>query len=279
MLNLGKRNTLVVTEIFPLGFALDHPETPLSSPIMLKETERAFEVGEQLDVFVYTQADGQLLASLNQAKLEREQFASLVVKGASAHGYFFDWGMEHDLYAPETQVHTQLDMGSNYVVYLTQDKLGKLIGTTKIERYLEADGSDLSPKQAVSLLIYAQTPLGFKAVVDNKYQGLLFKSDLISSLKVGQKIDGFIKNIRDDGKIDLSLQLINQKSRATLADTILDDLAAHDGMSTLTDKSSPDDIFAHFKVSKAAYKKAIGSLYKAKKIRIEKNCIYLVENK
>lgn len=275
MLNIGKRNPLVVTEIFPFGYALNTPNHELEEAIMLKETDRVFAVDEALEAFVYTQADGQLAASLESPKIELDEFASLTLMGASAHGYFFDWGIKPDLYAPESQVHTQLDIGSRYVVRLTQDKLGKLIGTTKIERFLESNGESLQQKQAVSLLIYAQTPLGFKAVVNNEYQGLLFKSDLISAVKVGDSIAGFIKSIRDDGKIDLSLQLINEQSRKTLADTILDDLAAHDGMSTLTDKSTPDEIFAHFKVSKSAYKKAIGSLYKDKKIRLEKDCIYL----
>lgn len=279
MLKIGQRNSLVVTEIFPFAYALNTAENSLEKPVMLKEQDRVFELEESVDVFVFTQADGELQASLEMPKICIDEFARLTVMGASAHGYFFDWGIKPDLYAPETQVHTDLDIGSTYVVRLIQDKLGKLVGTTKIERFLESDGSSLSPKQAVSLVIYAKTPLGFKAIVDNKYQGLLFKSDLISQVKVGQKLDGFVKFIREDGKIDLSLQLINKQTRLSLADAIIEDLKAHDGMSTLTDKSSPDEIFSYFKVSKAAYKKAIGALYKAKTIRIEKNCIYLNNDK
>ncbi|MFW8589519.1 S1-like domain-containing RNA-binding protein [Glaciecola sp. 2405UD65-10] len=275
MLKIGQRNTLVVTEIFPLAYALNTPEQSLEAPVMLKESDRVFELEDEIEVFVYTQADGELLASLEMPKILMDEFATLTVMGASAHGYFFDWGLGSDLYAPETQVHTDLDIGSSYVVRLTTDKLGKLIGTTKIERFLESNGSSLQAKQAVSLRIYSKTPLGFKAIVDNKYQGLLFKSDLIAPLKIGQQIDGFIKFIRDDGKIDLSLQLVNKQTRLSLEDSIIEDLKAHDGMSTITDKSTPDEIFSYFKVSKAAYKKAIGGLYKAKKIRIEKNCIYL----
>lgn len=275
MLKIGQRNTLVVTEIFPFGYALNTSDLSLQEPVVLKEQERRFELDESIEVFVFTQADGQALASIESPKLALNEFATLTVVGASSHGYFLNWGIKPDLYVPETQVHAALDIGTSYVTALIQDKLGKLIGTTKIERFLETDGSDLEAKQAVKLCIYQQTPLGFKVVVDDKYQGLLFKSDLITSVKIGDKLDGFIKNIREDGKIDVSLQIVNQKSRLSLEDAILEDLAAHDGMSTLTDKSSPDDIFAHFKVSKNAYKKAIGSLYKAKKIRIEKDCLYL----
>jgi len=279
MLKIGQRNPLVVTEIFPFAYALNTLDGALETPVMLKEQDRVFELNEALDVFVYTQPNGELAASLETPKIQMDEFASLTVMGTSAHGYFFDWGIKPDLYAPEAQVHTDLDMGNTYVVRLISDKLGKLIGTTKIERFLESDGSALKPKQAVSLIIYAKTPLGFKAIVDNKYQGLLFKSDLITQVKIGQKLDGFVKFIRDDGKIDLSLQLINKKTRLSLEDAIIEDLKAHDGMSTITDKSSPDEIFSYFKVSKAAYKKAIGALYKAKSIKIEKNCIYLNKDK
>lgn len=289
MIKIGQRNQLVVQEIFPFSYILgetllnekaDAFEAPkglasAQTQATLKNTELELEVGQTVDVFIHTDADGSLLASIESPSIVLDEYKAMVLSGASAHGYFFKWGLEPDLYMPATQAHGQLDIGSTYVLKLTQDKLGKLIGTTKIERFLNEDGSRLKNNQAVSLLIYSQTPLGFKAIVDNKYIGLLYKSDLISRVSLGMTIDGFIKHVRDDGKIDLSLQAQNEKARKTLIDAILEDLEAHDGMSTLTDKSAPDEIFARFKVSKAAYKKAIGSLYKARKIRIEKNCLYL----
>jgi predicted RNA-binding protein (virulence factor B family) len=289
MLKIGQRNHLVVKEIFPLGYILSPSEenadgelqdTPIAEhEVTLKDIDISYEVGQALDVFVYTHADGTLLASIASPKIMVDELKPLVLMGASAHGYFFDWGIKPDLYMPEALSHTQLDIGSTYVVKIITDKLGKLVGTTKIERFLNEDGRDLKTNQAVDILLYGQSPLGYKAAVNGEYQGLLYKSDLITSVRVGQSISGFIKHVREDGKIDLALQIQNQNTRKTLADAIIEDLEAHDGLSTLTDKSSPEDIFARFKVSKAAYKKAIGSLYKDRKISIDKNCLKLQNDK
>lgn len=275
MLKIGQRNQLVVKEIFPFGYILKTLKPSDEPEVMLKDTEVSLNEGQSVDVFVYTQADGGLIASIESPLAMFGEFKPLVLTGASQHGYFFNWGIKPDLYMPSTQAHTQLDIGTTYIVSVVFDKIGKLIGTTKIERFLEENGEELTLNQAVDLLIYAESPLGFKAIVNNQYQGLLYKSDLITSVKIGQSIKGFIKHIRDDGKIDLALQIQNETTRKSLYQSILDDLEAHDGMSTLTDKSSPEEIFARFKVSKNAYKKAIGSLYKDKKISIEKNCLYL----
>lgn len=277
MVKIGQFNRLIVNEVFPFGYALNEVGNLSAEPIMLKDTSQTLTADQELDVFVFTHADGSLLASIKKPKAMLDEFASLVAVGASAHGCFFDWGIKPDLYAPEGQLHTDLDIGSRYVVRLVQDKLGKLVATTKIERFLSEHTYSLAPNQAVSLLIYGKTPLGYKAVVDNKYQGLLFQSDLISAVNVGDHIDGYIKNVRDDGKLDLSLQIQTPQARSSLSDSILEDLADHDGMSTLTDKSSPEEIYAKFKVSKNAYKKALGSLYKEKKISIEQNCLYLLK--
>lgn len=279
MLKIGQRNQLVVKEIFPLGYVLSANMQNEEQDVTLKDIDTLFEIKQEIDVFVYTHADGSLLASIESPKVLYEEFKPLVLMGASAHGYFFDWGITPDLYMPETQSHGQLDIGSTYVVRVIKDKLGKLVGTTKIERFLSEDGRELKTNQAVDLLIYGQSPLGYKAIVNGLYQGLLYKSDLITNVQVGQSISGFIKHVREDGRIDLALQIQNQDTRKTLSEAILDDLEAHDGLSTLTDKSSPEDIFARFKVSKAAYKKAIGSLYKERKISIEKNCLHLQKRK
>ena len=274
MLKIGQFNQLKVKEIFPFGYELLAPGASPDQVVMLKDTSITYAIDQLLDVFVYTQADGTFLGAIDPPKIMLNQFAPLIVVGASKHGCFFDWGIKPDLYAPEGQLHTNLDIGSVYVVCAIQDKIGKLVATTKIERFLQAHQQQLVANEAVSLLIYSKTPLGYKAIVNDKFQGLLFNSDLIARVKVGDYVEGFVKTVREDGKLDLSLQVQTPQARLDLAQEIMADLTAHDGMSTLTDKSSPDEIFARFKVSKAAYKKAIGNLYKQKKIRIEQNCLY-----
>jgi predicted RNA-binding protein (virulence factor B family) len=275
MLKIGQFNRLQVVDVFPFGYELLGHDMPSDQVVMLKDTSQTYEINQELDVFVYTHADGSFLGSVDAPKVMLHQFAPLVVVGASAHGCFFEWGIKPDLYAPEGQLHTDLDIGSRYIVCPVLDRLGKLVATTKIEKFLSQHSQQLSPNEPVSLLIYAQTPLGYKAIVNDEFQGLLFNSDLITSVKIGDYIDGFVKSVREDGKLDLSLQAQTSAARLSLTEAILEDLLAHDGMSTITDKSSPDEIFARFKVSKAAYKKAIGNLYKQKKIRIEKNCLYI----
>ncbi|MFT4654973.1 MAG: putative RNA-binding protein (virulence factor B family) [Kangiellaceae bacterium] len=275
MLKIGQFNRLHVVEIFPFGYELLGHDAPQDQIVMLKDTSQVYTEGQELDVFVYTHADGSFLGAIDAPKVMLHQFSPLVVVGASTHGCFFDWGIKPDLYAPEGQLHTDLDIGSRYVVCAVLDRIGKLVATTKIERFLSQHSQQLNPNESVSLLIYAQTPLGYKAIVNDEFQGLLFNSELITSVKIGDYIDGFVKAVREDGKLDLSLQAQTSQARLSLSEEILADLAAHDGMSTLTDKSSPDEIFARYKVSKAAYKRAIGSLYKLKQIRIETNCLYI----
>jgi hypothetical protein len=277
MLKIGQFNRLSILEVFPFGYQLSGLGMSSDQVVMLKDTSVVYELGQELDVFVYTHADGSYLGAIQAPKVMLHQFAPLIAVGASTHGFFFDWGIKPDLYAPEGQLHTDLDIGTRYVVSAVQDKLGKLVGTTKIERLLNPHKQQLSANDAVSLLIYAQTPLGFKAIVNDEFQGLLFTSDLITKVNIGDSLEGFIKTVREDGKLDLTLQAQTTQARLSLSEAILEDLHAHDGISTLTDKSSPDEIFARFKVSKASYKKAIGNLYKQKKIRIEKNCLYINE--
>jgi len=242
-----------------------------------KDISEPLELEDECEVFIYTLADGSLEATAQIPKLQLHEFASLTVKGAHQHGYFFDWGLTHDLYAPDGQVHNKLDLGRQYIVRLVQDKLGKLVATTKIERFLEDQCFSLHNNTPVDILIYAETPLGYKAVVNKQFMGLLYKSELIDKVKIGDQRQAYIKFVRKDGKLDLSLQLHNERSRKLLTEEILDDLRAHGGISSLTDKSTPDEIFTRFKVSKGAYKKAIGNLFKSKKIRIEPNGIFLIE--
>ncbi|MDT0594393.1 CvfB family protein [Glaciecola petra] len=278
MLKIGQRNQLQVSDILPFAYHLNDSDNSLERPVVLKESEQDLAIGECIDVFIYTAADGTLLASLTMPKLDMQAFAPLVITGASEHGYFANWGIQPDLYLPQSQCHSSLDIGMSYVISLMLDKQNKLIGTSKIERKLSDNTDSLKKGQAVDLLIYAESPLGYKAIINNKNAGLLFKSDLSKTLKLGEQLNGYIKQIRTDGKVDLTLQLQTAKARESLEERIIDDLKAHGGLSTLTDKSSPEDIFSHFKVSKGAYKKAIGKLYKNKKIKLDKNCIVIIEN-
>lgn len=200
------------------------------------------------------------------------------VRPTSAH--FFDWGLERDLLVPKSMQHKPMDIGLSYVVFLLDDPDNrKMIGCTKLYRFLDETTDDLSIGEAVSIIVFDETSLGFKCVINKQYQGLLFKSDLFKRLAVGDQLTAYVKQIREDGKIDLSLQKEGKVARSDLATQIMDDLVAHGGISTLTDKSAAEEIFARYQVSKGAYKRAIGTLYKDKKILLSKTHISIVENK
>lgn len=285
MLSIGQINTLKVTETLPFGYELSIPEDDNhfddeeQVSILLKDENANLKVSDLVDVFVFTASTGELLATLQSPKIKLNEYASLTLVGESQHGYFFDWGLKPDLYIPASQAHGDLSIGFNYVVKLLVDKHGKLVGTTKIERFLADASQNNTPSGKVELILYAQTPLGFKAVIDGQYKGLLFQNETIQKVEIGDQVTGFIKSVRSDGKIDLSMQPQGKEARIDLTQLILDDLIAHDGLSTITDKSSPDEIYAKFNVSKGAYKKALGNLYKNKKINIQNNCVTLVEKR
>jgi hypothetical protein len=162
------------------------------------------------------------------------------------------------------------------VVYVFFDEdTNRLVASSRLRDFLPEQNSSLKPKQAVDLLVYAKTEMGFKAVIDDQYRGLIFKDEAFRPLKIGQRIQGFVKRIREDGRIDLSLQKPGQAGRKDLTSQILEALEQDGGTLTLTDKSSPEDIHARFGVSKAAYKKALGALYKQRRIELSKDTVRL----
>ena len=163
-----------------------------------------------------------------------------------------------------------------YVVHtFFDDKTQRILGATKLHYFLKESSAYLNEGDTVQCLVYAKTDLGFKVVINEKSLGLIFHSDAFKPLKVGQATEGVIKTIRDDGKVDVALQRIDKGGRDALQQAILDDLEAHGGISTLTDKSAPEAIYSHFNVSKAAYKKALGALYKQKKITLSPDAVRL----
>ena len=279
MPNLGDINTLTVTDVLPFGYTLRTSSDESAVAIFLpgSDVETELALNSQVDAFVYYAQDGSLQATLKELPLQMGGFALLTCTGVTDFGAFFDWGLERDLLVPRAMQHKSMDVGLSYVVTLLHDESNeKLVGCTKLYRVLEETNADVAIGQAVDLLIYDETSLGFKAVINNRFQGLLFKSDLFKHITIGDRLPGFIKFIREDGKIDLSLQKIGKTARKDLAQEILEDLAAHGGISTLTDKSPPEEIQAHYNVSKAAYKRALGNLFKQKKISLSKTHVKLL---
>ncbi|MCV2883927.1 S1-like domain-containing RNA-binding protein [Aestuariibacter sp. AA17] len=281
MLNIGQINRLLVSDAFPFGFYLKHsledsPEDAVLLP--LEDAPDPCEIGMALDVFVYHDSDDRLVATLNTPNAMLNDVAFMRVKHVTGVGAFLDWGLKKDLLVPHSEQAKPLQERLGYVVFVYQDEeTDRLAASTKLHRFLdETNEQHFRAKQPVKLLIYGKTELGYKAIIDGSHLGLIFKDEVIFPLRVGDTVDGFIKRIRSDDKIDLCFQFHDDNARASLADQILDDLEAHGGISTLTDKSPANEISQRFGVSKGAYKKALGALYKQKRIVLEKDKITLI---
>lgn len=192
-------------------------------------------------------------------------------------GAFMDCGLERDLLVPISQQLTPMVEGQSYVVYVFLDPNQNVIGSTKLHNFLDERAKNMAPGEQVDLLIVNESELGFKAVVNGTHLGLLYKGEVFTTLRPGMKTRGYIKAIRDDRKIDLSLQKHNQQSREELTDRILAFLEANGGTSTLTDYSPPEAIYKQYGVSKGNYKKALGKLYKQRRISLAKDRVTLLK--
>ena len=275
MANIGQKNCLRIVKSVDFGVYLDGGE---HGEILLprRYLPETWAVGDKLDVFIYLDSEDHLIATTQRPRIMVGQCAYLKVKEVNDFGAFLDWGLSKDLLVPYSEQTTKMKAGNDYVVYCYLDEDSERIAaTTKLHQHLDEYGDDFEPMQAVTLLVCGSTDMGYKAVINNTHLGLIFKGDAFKPLKYGMKLDGFIKAIRADGKIDLCLQLPGQEAKKELADQILDHLKAQGGVSSLTDKSPPEDIYQQFNVSKGSYKKALGALYKRRMIVIDKDQIKL----
>ena len=191
-------------------------------------------------------------------------------------GVFMEWREGQDLLIPVSQQLAPMRKGQSYVVYLLLDPQGRTIGSTKLHRYLAEEATPLKLREKVDLMIVSETDLGYKAVINGTHLGLLFKSEVFQKLRPGDKTTGYIKAIREDRKINLALQLHTKNAQEELADRIVAYLQEHEGVSALTDYSPPEAIYRQFGVSKGNYKKALGLLYKKRRISVSKDKIALL---
>ncbi len=205
------------------------------------------------------------------------QVAWLKVVEVNHLGAFVDWGLSKDLFIPFAEQHHPLKPGNHTIVKVYLDNQGRPAGSTRIDHWIEDTATGLKVGEKVSLLVAEQTELGFKAIINHQYWGLLYSNELYRRIRRGQALDGYIQRIRDDGKIDLSLNQpgFNNSKIDGVAQKIVSQLNENSGFLALTDKSPPPAIYAAFGVSKKVFKQAIGSLYKARKITIEAEGIRL----
>lgn len=275
---IGRMNSLQVVKHTDFGLYLDggaDGEILLPRRYIPKDTPS--EVDDWLNVFLYLDSEDKLIATTQKPKIQLGEFASLKVVDINRIGLFLDWGLAKDLLLPHSEEKRPLQLGDYCVVYLYLDKrTRRLTATARLDRYLDQTPAHYQVGQEVDLLIVERTDLGFKAIIDGKHWGLIHKNELFKFVRSGMREKGYIKELRADGKISLSLQPIGREAATGLAEQILERLREQGGVLALSDKSPPEAITEQFRVSKGNFKKAIGGLYKEGRIRIYDDRIELL---
>ena len=279
MIRIGRMNRLKVVKTVDFGIFLDG-DTLGNILLPKRYVPQGAAVGNELDVFIYLDSNDDVIATTLTPKVMVGECAFLTVKEINKVGAFLDWGLPKDLLVPYNEQQKPMEADRSYVVHVFLDPhTGRITASSRLSRHLHESAYGLQVNQEVELLISGRSDLGFKTVVNDEFIGLIFFEDSPRTLLVGEKITGYVKQIRPDGKINLTVRQPANRgdAKTTLANRILDDLKQHGGRSTLTDKSDPDLIFERFGVSKGNYKNALSQLYKERKILISKEEITLVE--
>ncbi|MDD4913984.1 MAG: S1-like domain-containing RNA-binding protein [Methylococcales bacterium] len=275
MIDIGKFNTLSISRIRDNEICLDGGD---SGEIALidKDIPAGAQPGEQLNVFVYIDGHNQLQATLQTPKALVDEVAWLRVVSLSHAGAFLDWGLPKDLLVPFSEQKTRMVEGQFYLVRLFLDESNRIAASTLLDDFVQDQAFYFKEGQAVDLIIADETELGVKAIIDHQYWGILYKNEIFQPIRKGQKLTGYIKKIREDNKIDLTLNQGKYGQKVdTTAEKVLAVLKSRGGYIALTDKSPPQMIYDTFGVSKKVFKQAIGGLYKQRSIVIEDNGIRL----
>lgn len=275
---IGRMNCLQVVKHTDFGLYLDGgADGEILLPRRYIPKDSPSEVEDWLNVFIYLDSDDKLIATTDKPKVQVGEFASLKVVDINRVGLFLDWGLPKDLLLPHSEEKRPLQIGDYCVVYVFVDKRSRRItATARLDRYLDRLPAAYQAGQEVDLLVVESTDMGFKAIIDGRHWGLIHKNELFKFLRSGMQEKGFIKEVRADGKLSLSLQPVGQDAASSLGEQILAKLREHGGVLKLNDKSSPEAIGALFRVSKGNFKKAIGGLYKQGRILIHADRIELV---
>jgi predicted RNA-binding protein (virulence factor B family) len=260
MLQVGNFNTLTISRITASGAVFKTDAGEVLLPLRLVPT--GAEAGTVLDVFVYVDSEERLTATTKRPRAVVGEFALLKVKEATTVGSFLDWGLEKDLLLPFGEQIEPVRRGDQVLVYVYLHSSGRIAASAKLEKFIKPVDDTLAEGAEVELLVYACTDLGAKVLINNSFGGLIFNTEFVVKPKCGEHLRGYVKKIREDGKVDITLRQGGAQEAEKDRRVILEALAAHNGFLPLTDKSSPDAIAALLRLSKKSFKKALGGLYK-----------------
>lgn len=272
---IGQHHTLRIDRITGPGAFLTDEETEVLLPT--KWIPENAKVDDLVNVFVYRDSEDRLISTTMTPNLKVGEFGYLKVKEISKVGAFLDWGIEKDILVPFREQNGALKSGTWILVYLYVDeKTDRIVASNKVSRFLKNTNEDLEEQQEVNLLITETTELGINVIINNTYKGLIYQNEVFKDLMKGDRTKGFVKAIREDGKIDVSLQKQGLEQLESGAQQILDELKKNDGFLALHDKSDPEDIQIELQMSKKNFKRSVGILYKQKLIKLEKDGIRLI---
>jgi uncharacterized protein len=273
-LKIGEINILTIDRDTVPGLflcALDESDILLPNQYVTDK----MHIGDTIDVFVYTDSEDRPVATTVMPKAMVNEIAFVEVVDTSSIGAFVDWGLPKDLFVPRALQKRPFAVGEKRLVRVILDEqTNRLVGTEKISGALEMPPKHFHPNTPVTFMIIAKTPMGYKVIVDHRYEGMIYANEIFEDVRVGQIKNGFVKQLRPDGKLDLSLQMIGKAKASNAADKIYEMLQKNGGMLPYNTKSDPDLIQSTFGLSKKNFKAAINQLVEAKKITVQENGIY-----
>lgn len=274
-IKLGEINTMTVVKKVDFGYYLDGgDEGEILMPT--RYVPEGCKPGDKIDVFVYLDQDERPVATTLTPKAMVGEFAYLEVAWVNQYGAFLDWGLMKDLFCPFREQKKRMVKGNSYIVHVHLDKESyRIMASAKVEHYLSEERPKYRNGQEVDILIWQKTDLGFKAIVDNKFGGLIYKDQIFKYVHTGDRMKAYIKTVRPDGKIDLMLQPMGQQQTKEFSEALFEYLKNNNGYCNLGDKSDAEEIYERFQVSKKTFKKAVGDLYKRKLITIAPQSIEL----
>lgn len=268
MAQLGRINTLKINRKSDFGLYLIDEE---GNEILLPNRYVApdMHIGDEIDVFVYKDSEDRITATTETPKAQVGEFALLRVVATNSAGAFLDWGLPKDLLVPFREQKMRMQTGRSYIVYVYVDyNSDRIVASAKIDKFLDNRPADYHQGDPVEILIAQRTDMGYKVIIDNLHSGIIYHNEIFKEINIGDRMEAYIKSVREDGKIDVTLADRADRRTMELADKILMHLMSHDRRMALTDKSSPEAIKAAFECSKKDFKKAIGHLYKKKLITL-----------
>ena len=274
-IKLGDYNKLRVTKEVDFGLYLDgYDEGEILLPT--RYVPQNAKPGDELNVFVYLDQDERLIATTERPFVKVGEFGFLRVAWVNQYGAFLDWGLMKDLFCPFSEQKKKMESGSHHIVHVHIDEESyRIVASARVERYLSKERADYYHNEAVDLLVWQKTDMGFKVIIDNAYQGLVYNNQIFKEIRTGDRLRGYIDQVREDGKIDVMLQPSGRQQTKDFADTLTDYLIAHNGFCPYGDKTDPDIIKDIFNVSKKTFKRAIGDLYRRHVIVITEEGIRL----